>query len=75
MVLKGMYLPTGGGSHHQNVTSFNTSVGFYRPEATIDVLGRRQVIIESKKAFSVIGVAVLTSSSFLTTLACDGGVA
>lgn len=40
MVLKGMYLPTGGGSHHQNVTSFNTSMGFYMPEATIDVLDR-----------------------------------
>lgn len=75
MVLKGMYLPTGGGSHHQNVTSFNTSVGFYMPEATIDVLGRRQMIIESKKGFSVTGVAVSMSFSFLTTSDCDRGVA
>lgn len=75
MVLKGMYLPTWGGSHYQNVTSFNTSVGFYMPEATIDVLDRRQMIIESKKGFSVTGVAVSMSFSFLTTSDCDRGVA
>lgn len=49
--------------------SFNTSMWFYMPEATNDVLSldRRQMIIESKKAFSVPGVAVSASSSFLTT--------
>lgn len=64
----GMYLPRGG-SHRQDVTSFNALVWFYMPEATIDVLslGRRQMITESKKAFSVPGVAVSASSSFLTT--------